>query len=337
MDIERINILIKGTLSSGSSAVKDLLKEYRDVNVIPDEFNFFRLPGLVADQLNCHSRIDYENRIDEVTKINRIEQRLFKSIAPAKFWGNKWDNKFIQYLKNKTGIIHLNQIQLLDDLNELFKSNISLDEKIQYSNIWIRKVGSFNGLNKHFVLFDQPLFPGSDLEIWTKVFRPYKLICVFREPKDQLTDMIKRGVLFSPFSSPEITYTSANILSIYGKDRKGMMRFMIDALKKRIEEFDNLQELLDPDKILLIDYEGLITNYEYYKSVIEDFLGLPNEYHEHKKMYFNPEASEQNIGQYKNIFFEEEIDGLHELEEWYSNKVLSQKKVYETLSLRNNK
>ena len=49
--MKKCNILIYGILSSGSSALVDLLLEYNNVNVIPGEFDDFRASGLVADQL----------------------------------------------------------------------------------------------------------------------------------------------------------------------------------------------------------------------------------------------------------------------------------------------
>lgn len=268
MSMGRCNILIKGTLSSGSSAVKDLLREYENINTIPGEFDDFRSPGLVADQLSYNSSIDYPNKIDEITRLKSLKWRIIYKSVPKNIWRKNWNNKMLKYFKNKLirlhqlylikyfkhklerlhqiyiikyfkrklarfnqiylvtfkhKLIRLHQIYFLKELNKSLKSTISFEEKIQFSNIWIQHIGDINSFNKDFVLFDQPLLPCSDINIWTKVFKPFKLICVYRDPKDQLAEMIKRGVLFSPFSSPVMTYTGVNVMSIYGKDRKGMI------------------------------------------------------------------------------------------------------------------
>lgn len=47
MNKERCNILIKGSNSSGSSAVYDLLREYENINTMPYEFDDYRAPGFI--------------------------------------------------------------------------------------------------------------------------------------------------------------------------------------------------------------------------------------------------------------------------------------------------
>ncbi len=173
---------------------------------------------------------------------------------------------------------------------------------------------------REFVVFDQPLLPCSDIKIWTKMFHPFKLICVFRDIKDQLAEMINRGVLFSAFNSPVITYTGVNILSVYGKDRKGMIRFLSQALKKRMDDYDYLERYLNPEQILIIDFEGLVNKYELYKSKIEGFPGNLSNKHKFKSKYFTPDISRNNIGIYKKFLYPEDLEEMSELQEWYSNR-----------------
>jgi hypothetical protein len=352
---ERYNILIKGTLSSGSSAVKNLLREYENINSFKGEFDDFRAPGLVADQLSYKSSVDYPNRIDEILKIkSRLLQFIYNTI-PKKIWSNALNFKIFNYKENKLLfpfkkhsketlinklsrnksnfflnkdiLIRFNQLYFLEELNKSLKSEISFEEKIQNSYKWIQNIARINAFEKGYTLFDQPLDPSSDIDIWTKVFKPYKLICVFRNPKDQLAEMVKRGVLFSPFKIPQMTFTGVNILSIYGKNRKGMFKFLVEALKKRLEEYDNLERILDTDKLLIIDFEGLVNKYEAYKSIIENFLGITNKNHKLKNIYFDPDTSKNNIGIYRNYLSEEDLEGISELEEWYINRIKNQNQL----------
>lgn len=325
MNKERCNILIKGSNSSGSSAVCDLLREYENINTMPNEFNDYRASGLVEDQLSESSSKDYANKIDEITRIKSLKWRFVYKVVPKIIWKNEWDNKILRYFKHNHKIKRFNQIYFLGVLNKSLKSEIPLEEKLQLSNIWIQRIGNINSFGKKYVLFDQPLRSGSDINIWTKVFRPFKLICVYRDPKDQLAELISYNALFAPFRSPYMTGTGDNIMSIYGRDRKGMIRFLIDAIKKRLEDYDYLENLLPPEELLLIDYEGLVNNYDVYKSVIESFIGDLKYKHKFQKKYFDPNVSRNNIDIYKSYLSEAEIMELSELEDWYFKKIRNKK------------
>lgn len=325
MQKERCNLLIKGSFSSGSSAVVDLLREYKNINVFDWEFNDFRAPGLVADQLSLDSSRDYPNRIDEITKIKNFGWRLFFNFMPKKFWEKEWGFPVFKFLKSKNKIKRFNQIHFLKDFNKILKSGISFEEKINHSNEWISRIGNINSINKDYVLFNQPIDTNSDIETWTRVFNPFKLICVYRDPKDQLAELIKRNILFSSFNSPRMTPTGVNILAIYGRDRKGMLKFLIEAFKKRMEDYDRLENLLGPEKILVIDFEGLVNHYNKYKSHIENFLGINESNHILQRKFFNPEVSKNNIGLFSNFLDKDEIKELSGLEEWYLKRLNQQK------------
>ena len=223
---ERCNILVVGTLASGSSVVHDLLKEYDNVGCFSKEFDDFRAPGLVADQLSQSSSINFPNKIDEITRIhNLIKKLFFKSLIwrwvyraiPKKYLEIDYGIKILENIKER--IIRLNQFFLLNQLNKSLKSKISFEEKIQISNKWIQQIDNNFSLKKDYILRDQPLLTSIDTAIWTAVFKPFKLIIVYRDPRDQLTDIINRGILFKPYGSPYINEAGVNILDIYGKDK----------------------------------------------------------------------------------------------------------------------
>ena len=322
MHKERYNILVVGSYSSGSSAVLDLLREYDNINVFTWEFDDFRAPGLVADQLSLASSRDYPNRIEKITKINKLPLRLIYKITPRICWEREWNFPVLKYLKSKGRIMRLNQIHFLKELNKNLKSENSFEERIKHANIWIRRINNINSSKKDMVVYNQPLDPLSDPEIWTKVFDPFKLIYVFREPKDQLADLVKRGVLFSPFRTPVMTPPGVNIMSIYGRNRDGMMKFLIDALRKRITAYDSYESFLEPDKLLMVDFEGLVKQYDLYKTVIENFLGISKVNHKLKYKYFNPELSKNNIDIHSNYLNEDSINQLSDLEMWYNEKII---------------
>ena len=96
---ERTNILVMGTLASGSSALVDMLKEYENINYLPYEFNDFRRPGFVCDQLSYESSIDYPNVIEKkIQHTNSRWELLYKSsiwkLFPESFLNYIWEKNF---------------------------------------------------------------------------------------------------------------------------------------------------------------------------------------------------------------------------------------------------
>lgn len=314
MKNRKCNILIFGILSSGSSAIVDLLKEYKNVNVIPDEFDDFRVSGLVADQLDYQQSINFPNNIDKYIK-NTSKKRLVYNIFPI----FKWNSSTLFGIKNryKYSLVRIKQLYLLQNLNIKLKSNIPFDDKIRYANDWIKDIGNINVKNKEFNVFNQPLEIGIDDKIWRAVFNPYKLICVYRDPRDQLADIIKRGLLSATYGGYSMTLAGVNSQSIYGRERMGAIKFHIDAIRKRMEWIDLMHSKLSREEFLLIDFEGLINDYHRYKRVIENFVGNSKDNHTQKNMFFDPNTSNNNIGIYKNILSHEELELLSELNSWY--------------------
>ena len=322
---EKSNILVFGLLSTGSSALIDMLREYDNICIIPGEFDDFRAPGLVADQLSHQQSIDFPNQIDKLTKF-RSKIKLIYNILPI----FKFRINTIRGIRGrlKHSLLRIKQLNLLQKLNERIKSNISFEEKIQHANNWITDVGNINLKEKEFVVYNQPLLTGVDTKIWTQVFLPWKLICVYRDPKDQIADIIKGGRLFIPYGAPYVNLSGVIFETIYGRNRKGALNLHINAIKKRLEWVDSLRNDLDQDKFLLIDFEGLVNNYDKYKLVIENFIGDLKHQDKNNKLYFDPQNAKKSIGIYKEYLTSQEIESLSELDNWYKNMIKSNSKLY---------
>lgn len=328
MESKKLNILVIGMLSSGSSALIDLFLEYNNINVIPGEFDDFRASRMVADQLTHQQSINFPNIIDLVIR-NRSKKRLIYNIFPI----FKFELRTITHIRShyKTSLLQLKQLELLYKLNKKLKSDITFEEKIQHTNQWIRDIGRINLKNRKFIVFNQPIEIAIDNKVWRAAFEPFKLICVYRDPKDQLADIINRGFLSASFDAPKMTVPGVNAESIYGRDRAGAFKFHLDALRKRMEWVTFIKTILKEDEFLLIDFEGLINNYDAYKSVIEDFIGDIRYNHVQPKMYFDPIKSKSNIGIYKNILNNNELELLEEFDMWYK-KTLRQYPVIQNKS-----
>lgn len=321
---DRCNILVCGTVSSGSSAINNLLKEYDNIGYFPFEFDDFRAPGLVADQLSCTSCINFPNKIDEIARFNHFISRIvLKSsiwkFIPKSFLDLNYNNRL--YRRAKELLIILNRFHLLLELNKKIKMNIPIEKKILFTHQWIQNIGDVFSLKKEFILFDQPIQKTTDISTWTTVFNPYKLIIVYRNPGDQIADMIKRKTFFKHYGSPNTTSAGFNIDSIYGRKRKSALRFHVDAIKKRLKWIDRLEDELDSDHLLVIDFEGLVNNYDEYKLKVEEFIGGIKEHHQLKYKFFDPDRSKENIGICNKYLNNEDLKDLKELDNWYTKRI----------------
>jgi hypothetical protein len=326
---KRTNLLILGTLASGSSALVDMLDEYENINVLHYEFNHYRRPGFVSDQLSYESSISYPNVIDkELEFTNSRWKFIYKSsiwkYIPKRTLDYIWEKDFEQkkFIAYKNSLTDLFQIVFLQKLNEGLKSDISFEEKIKLANEWIHNVGSIFPSYYDFTLFNQPLHPWSDMDIWTKVFDPFKMILVYRDPRDQLAEMVRRDIAFYPFRYSKLDYGQFNIISIYGNDRNGRMKFLIDALKLRVDKYDRWLNMINQDQILFVDFEGLVNDYNAYEKRIEQFIGKIEGKHIFRQKYFNPEVAKKNsIGIFSKYLNDQELEDLAPLDEWYRKKI----------------
>lgn len=312
---KNINILVTGLLSTGSSALIDILKEYSNISILHGEFNDYRAPGMVADQLIQEPNYT-NNGINQVTnKKNKIRQiySIFPILKPHQISLKNIPDSY------KSSITRYKQLVLLEKLNEELISDNSNEYKIQVSNEWIQSIGKIGNANHKFVLFNQPLLPSNDIVIWKQVFAPLKIIVVFRDPKDQLAEIVKNSKLFEPFGNSNLTLGGVTLETIYGRDRKGAIKMHIDAIKKRFDWVDSLNKELSNDEFLLIDFEGLVNNYESYKNVIENFIGEIKPDPQCNKYYFDPDNARKNINIYTKYLTSDELKSINELEVWYNN------------------
>lgn len=315
MEKTKCNILVWGLVSTGSSALIDVLREYDNIHIIPGEFDDFRAPGRIADQL-VFPKSEKFNRISDV-KGNKSKYPVIFGLLKRILRGEiNSVNKLIDY--NKPIQIRSKQLILLKQLNEKLISAVSYDEKLDLVSNWIKELGQFKNEQKEFVLFNQPLTPSIETSIWKPVFSPFKFICVYRDPKDQLAEIIRKDTLYAPYGAPYMNHGGLVLESIYGRSRKSAVTFHVEAIKKRMEWIDKLKTELSKDELLLIDFEGLIKNYDNYRKIIENFIGDLNP-NPHKYMkYFNPSNAEKNIGIFNSILKDEDLMELKALEDWYN-------------------
>jgi len=321
MSKQTINILVNGILYSGSSALKDLIREYDNIGYFPNEFDDFRAPGLIADQLKDDS-LEYPNEINKITKFKRLRAKIVYKLFPINPLSEKFYNRTFNHIVFFRNRLNNNKrIHYLKTLSGKLDKNFSLDKKIDLTKNYIQQIGSIYAKHKDYLLFDNPILTTTDVSVWSKVFKPFKLIFIVRDPRDQLADIIKQGLLYVPYGSPYMNLAGANIEAIYGRNRFGAIKFFSDAIKARMEGIERLERILHKEDILVMDFEGLIEEYDKYKSVLEKFLNVDSSGHINKNRYLIPEDSKNNIGIFENILHENEIKELDDLQKWYIKRL----------------
>ena len=308
----RVNILVSGILKSGSSALVDMLREYSCFGIIPGEFDDYRAPGLIADQLSNKNNQRLFNKVDNITGLRNKASIVLDGFIGGLRTGN---------LRKQIGctINTLAEVKLLQELSVRLSSAESFAHKINYSNRWIKNVGDIYAKNTKYVLFNQALSPAIDIKLWRKVFSPFKLVVVYRDPRDQLADIVKFNYLGNTFGGPKVSMSGVSLETIYGRSRYGAMQCHIDALRKRYDWIYELKKELNSKEFLLVDFEGFVNNYEIYKDSIENFIGIPKTSHAKAKLYFDPEKAKKNVGIYNEYLTCEELDNLSELNEHYQS------------------
>lgn len=323
---------------TGSHALVDLLSEYDNVGVYPGEFDHFRAPANVADQLCKETSRDFPNLIEQSIKNKSFKYKLSEKVIPdflikaealSRFFKKtipdkiKFKEHSVSQLFSKRIPYRISQREYIISLKSLslyLKSNTSFDEKIEKTRQWINEVANIYACNKDFFVLDQPVFSVKNSNVWIKVFEPYKLIVSIRNPRDQFADIIRSGFLFKPYGAPAMTWGGGLLEMIYGRDRAGALKIFNDAVKRLYEELYCLEENVKAENILFVEFEKLVTDYQNQKNRIENFIGMPKGRHCLPETYFIPKKSCLNINIYDKYLSKEEVGALSNIEDLYCKR-----------------
>lgn len=300
------NILVCGLYFSGSSALTDLLSEYEGVTKIPGEFDDIRRAGMLGDHALGKINSNNPDRVDAACNdfwyptfynptigyyIKQVIKRLVFNTLLSKIY------KRGRYSSKKK------RLRLLKEARGKIIKKASLDDNVEILKNYVDDVSAlYRNKKDSFNLFDQPLFLNCHKELWPRVYDPFKLLIVYRDPRDQIAQLIKSNLLFFDIETP-----TRGLVEIYGNSREGAIRYEIDTLKARYSNAIKLQELIGKEKVKFVKFESLVLDYSNEKKNIEVFLGLDSCKHSKKQQNFIPDNSSKNIGIYKDYLSKEEL------------------------------
>ena len=161
---------------------------------------------------------------------------------------------------------------------------LSLQEYRNIAKNYLSKI-LLNIKSEELLVLDQFLADGTaDFEKYDSYLDNYKMIAVFRDPRDVFCEAIRDNIYYIPHDKVEF-------VEFY--KRAGIERYK------------------DSKNVLVLRFEDLIKNYDTTLERLLDFLKIDKCHHINTKMFFNPEISKKNVGIYLNF---NDTDSIHYIE-----------------------
>ncbi len=324
--------------NSGSSAAQDLLKEYGNIGKFSyeepgwstGEMNHFRLPGMIGDQLSEHTdKKGPDNLTTSLIDIKRPVMPLalkIRMLIPDSIYSLYKQNEFTRgHARGKINMFRQQQAyhDALQKVSRAFRKTNDNGERFEIAENWLYEVNEIFGKDKDFVLH-KPIIHEKHLDIWPKLFQPFKVLVIFREPYDQMSTWYNHSMKVI-FNDMDWKYKM-----LFGLDtgNRRLFHSLIDTTLMRMKYMDQIESTVGSDRVLKLDFEGLVKNYDVYKTIIENFIGLSPTDHVRKGEYFKPEESVSTINKYNHILDSSDYAKLAPLKEWYEQNMSVMKEKY---------
>ncbi|MDA7931169.1 sulfotransferase, partial [Akkermansiaceae bacterium] len=150
-------------------------------------------------------------------------------------------------------------------------------------------------------------FEPFELSRYFRVLKNSRMIMVSRDPRDIYVNIVEGNKVKSGFYR-KIDPNHYNICA--ASDIQKFIQY-----QKKLLSFE---VAFEHPKLLRIQFEEFIGNYDHVADIIRDFLGISSSNQVDKFKYFNPSESEKNVGIYKKSKFQKEIQMIEsELQDFY--------------------
>jgi hypothetical protein len=170
------------------------------------------------------------------------------------------------------------------------KKDLTVETYRQRASVFLDKI--FKSIDaKDYIVLDQFISPNVDDDMLKSYVKNLKRIHVYRDPRDVFATAISLNVPWLPKTPQEFIgfYKRARNNTVIGQNKK----------------------------ILYIRFEDLVLNYDENSKKIMDFIGLKKENHKYVKGFFDPSISKNNVGLYKRINRDKDIELIkNELKEF---------------------
>ncbi len=329
-------VCVAGYGWSGSSAVVDILREFKSCYTPEVEFRAIKDPyGLIylyyAVAVTGSFDIAAKDFIKYMSFLNQINSRFTMGLSYKSFFGENFEHATKDFIASLVSFEYYNNWWMFDFrmdktkwlfrrivnkiLNKLhlyrfcfpseeksYFTSVNEHEFLESARKYIDDIFTPLALhnNASHIVLDQAV---SSINFRNELnfFRKAKMIVVDRDPRDNYADLIQINYSIGK------EFAKSHDTSKYIEMHRASRRNRADIMN-------------DPD-VLLLKFEDLVYHYEDSLKKIADFIGLNLEDHVMKRKYFNPDVSVKNVGIWHELITEAEADAIvSELEDYCYNR-----------------
>ncbi len=315
-------VTVGGSVSTGSTPLIDLLREYKELKVVDGEFrpgkHMFRMAANISKGIKTdaatftvlkRNTMNYGYNVPLLVSIYyRILIRLPGPVLnllnkhakemSRKLMAKRGYEKKMPGYKNATRIL-FDQLADLDARLDTMSREQRMAELAGCLEQFLHSVAASVRRDIPGILpvFDQMINPNKLFSepgemTMAKLLPSTAIIVVSRDVRDQYCDMIRKGK-----KGYHLMDTAERV------DR------YIHEYSRRYDEMHRLLEDL-PANVLHVRFEDLIFHYRPTKKKVEDFLGIRE--HRHPKKYFDPKVAAGSTGLYRKHENRTEIQTLEQ-------------------------
>lgn len=304
---------VNGYGYSGSGAVIDLLKEYKEIQVLDKfEFQWLHQPDGIFDLeyqvvenkgrqnsnaalqrfiRNSRMRPAFALQLATMGKFHKISKEYIQNISLVEWKGYCTYEPYDIYRGHGNIITTFFDKVVTEVVCKVFhsfqlplkrKTYFSMLDKAEFNehtNKYLKEIFKCLGYNLNTPLVVDQLFSATRPSKGMEYFNQAKSIVVIRDPRDIFVD-------------PKTTGRKCNFMPSDTVDN------FILYYRKMHKEIDKYKHKSD---VLIIPFEDLVLKYKDTVKKIETYLGIRSDDHINVKKYFNPEISCKNVGRYKNF------------------------------------
>jgi hypothetical protein len=326
-----MNILCIGGWLTGNSAILDYLDGSEEISYVRSDFDLLRQENGIYDLINT---TDKSKKLKIASKLYfQVLNDLYNSVKFRISLYTKYIFKGRSYRRNKLifrrydSSILFNIYFLFIIIRFILRLKIKHDiNEVNYWSSWVKNSAYIMNKKKtNICLYCNPIYANytkNDYNFtWCKIFTPFKVICVYRNPYDQLADILRIDGHLQTEPYRFFDNTSDH------NPAKRVLTVMKSLHKMRID----LSNKLTSDKLLIISFDDFIKHNQLVSNKINNFLEIEeSSFIKNKYLKFNFKMSEKNLGfgakneKLKN--FMDEYPGIIEeiIEMYNETKVLKQ-------------
>ncbi|WP_419239835.1 hypothetical protein [Photobacterium leiognathi] len=320
-----MNILFIGGWFSGNSAILDYIDKFKNIKYIKSDFDILRETGGIMDMILLVDKAQKNNKIYNI--IYDCIFNIFKEIKfiVGKYTKNIFKNKDFhekrEYKKRYNDSVFFNLSLIWCLIKYYFKinyNNINVDCEILFWNNWLKnKNKKINQVYCNPIYYDN--FEITHKDLWPKLFTPYKIILVHRDPFDQFCDIYLKGGM-----------SDTSVKRFFGgtEDLNLVERFTYIVNKVHQARIDLIKSY-DKDEVLLISFEDFVSGDIECFNELKCFLNLSQ--NDNLNQFYTGE-SKKNIGIWKS---NEEVKNIIKSNESVFDELIAMRK--ELISTYRNK